>query len=254
MEQLLRNPRRARLREKLIRERSPKERTMNDASGLLIVVSGAFVVLLFQAGLVDASPYPVRNTNPPWYEASPANAPKLKVPNGCTNLAAGKPVTSSDKNPIIGKLKQITDGDKRWHDGCYVELAPGKQYVQINLQTNATIHAVWLWHYYSWVPNVDVPNDVVVLLGSEPTFTNNVTTVFNCDKDNSLGLGKGKDEPFGTSTFGKIVDVNAVQARFVRVYGRGGYIDELTKFVEIEVHGVPISNNKSANKTLNRTN
>ncbi len=221
---------------------------MNNASQILIVFSGAFVVLLFNVRIAESSPYPVRNTDPPWYESAPTNAPKLQVPEGSTNLAAGKPVTSSDTNPMIGKCEQITDGDKNWQDGSYVELAPGKQYIQIDLLTNATIHAVWVWHYYSWVPNVDVPNDVVIQLGHEATFSNNVTTVFNSDNDDTLGLGKGKDIPFGTSKYGKLIHTNPIRSRFIRVYGRGGKIDELSKYVEIEVYGKPISDKNKANK------
>jgi hypothetical protein len=41
------------------------------------------------------------------------------------NLALNKPVTSSDKDPIIGKLDQVTDGDKEGSDGSWVELGAG---------------------------------------------------------------------------------------------------------------------------------
>ena len=52
---------------------------------------------------------------------------------GVTNLALKKKVTSSDMAPIIGELELVTDGDKEGADGSFVELGPGKQWVQIDL-------------------------------------------------------------------------------------------------------------------------
>ena len=164
----------------------------------------------------------------------------LDVPKGCVNLAANKPVTSSDRGGlVVGALNQITDGVKSWDANACVEIGPDKQYVQIDLNTNAVIYAIRMWHYHSFVPDVDVPKDVVVQVASDSTFTNSVGTVFNCDADNTLGLGQGNDMPFGTSKFGKTVYVNARPARFVRVYGRGSHLSPMTRFVEIEVDGVP---------------
>ncbi|MBM4042758.1 MAG: hypothetical protein FJ290_30080, partial [Planctomycetes bacterium] len=47
--------------------------------------------------------------------------PQLLAPEGVTNVALKKPVTSSDESPIIGELAQVTDGDKRRIEGSYVE-------------------------------------------------------------------------------------------------------------------------------------
>src|SRR4051812_6730522 len=47
--------------------------------------------------------------------------PDFLVPKNATNVAAKKPVTSSDPDPNLGKLTQITDGDKQGVDGSYVE-------------------------------------------------------------------------------------------------------------------------------------
>src|SRR5688572_15948373 len=55
------------------------------------------------------------------------------APAGVKNLALNKPVDGSDKEPIIGKLDQVTDGDKEGSDGSWVELGPGLQWVQIDL-------------------------------------------------------------------------------------------------------------------------
>ncbi|MDR2863616.1 MAG: hypothetical protein LBV54_07075 [Puniceicoccales bacterium] len=59
---------------------------------------------------------------------------ELLVPAGVTNLAKNKPVSSSDKSPpCVGELSYITDGEKETDEGFEVELAPGPQWVQIDL-------------------------------------------------------------------------------------------------------------------------
>jgi hypothetical protein len=55
------------------------------------------------------------------------------VPVGTVLLSAGKPVTASDKEPVIGEISYITDGKKSGEDGYYVELGPMLQWVQIDL-------------------------------------------------------------------------------------------------------------------------
>src|SRR6476661_4438947 len=44
--------------------------------------------------------------------------PDFMVPTGTTNLAAGRKVTSSDSEPVIGTLDLITDGDKDGDEGA----------------------------------------------------------------------------------------------------------------------------------------
>jgi hypothetical protein len=226
---------------------------MKKRLSLIQILYFSLITLLFSVENAKCSPYPVPNTNPPWYEPSLTNPPVLKVPKGSVNLAANKPVTSSDLDPVCGKLEQLTDGNKSEYSESYVEIGPGKQYVQIDLQTNATIYAIWVWHNYAWVPDVFVPRDVVVQATTDATFTNTVYTVFNCDKDNTLGFGKGSDMPFGTSKFGKLIHVNAVTGRFVRVYGRGDNQLEMSRFVEIEVHGLPVTREEQANQSAHGT-
>ena len=64
----------------------------------------------------------------------------IQVPKGTTNLAKGKKVSSSDSAPIIGDLTLVTDGDADGADGSFVELMPGKQWIQIDLEAPANIH------------------------------------------------------------------------------------------------------------------
>ena len=60
--------------------------------------------------------------------------PDFLVPAGTVNLAKGKKVTASDNDPVVGTLDLITDGDKDGDEGSWVELGPGKQWVQIDLR------------------------------------------------------------------------------------------------------------------------
>ena len=74
--------------------------------------------------------------------------PPFLAPEGTTNVALGKPVSSSDKEPIIGELEMITDGDKEAADGSYVELGPSLQHITIDLEGMYEIFAVAVWHYH----------------------------------------------------------------------------------------------------------
>ena len=80
----------------------------------------------------------------------------------------------------------VTDGDKEGADGEYVELAPGKQWVQIDLEKASDVYAVLVWHYHA---EGRVYHGVVVQLSNDPEFKTGVTTVYNNDFDNAHGLG-----------------------------------------------------------------
>ena len=97
----------------------------------------------------------------PMFEGTPQN---LNVPNverplgrprdpflapaGVTNVALDKAVDSSDREPIIGDLEQVTDGDKMGAEGSYVELGPGLHHVTIDLGEPHEIYAVLFWHFH----------------------------------------------------------------------------------------------------------
>lgn len=161
--------------------------------------------------------------------------PPVMVPKGCVNLATGKAVSGSDEEPVIGELEQITDGDKEGVEGSYVELGPGKQYVQIDLGKPATIHAVVLWHFHS---QARVYHDVIVQTADDEDFITNVKTVFNNDHDNSAGLGVGKDLEYIETYEGRPVAGNGVTGRYVRCYSNGNTSDEMNHYTEVEVYGI----------------
>jgi len=173
----------------------------------------------------------------PNLEKAPEKAPAIQVPAGTSNLALGKEVTSSDTFPIIGDISLITDGDKQAGEGYYVELMDGPQWVQIDLEQEARIYGVWVWHYHS---QQRAYHDVILQITNDPEFKEGVVTVFNNDYDNSAGMGKGKDRPYVESRFGKLIAVDGVTGRYVRLYSKGNTSNDMNHYIEVEVHGTPV--------------
>jgi len=185
----------------------------------------------------------------PMFEGTPQNltVPNLQkplgrprdpflAPPGVTNVAKGKKVLSSDMEPVIGELAQVTDGDKKGVEGSFVELGPGLQYVTIDLGAPYEVYAVLFWHFHK-TPRVYF--DVVVQLADDADFKKNVRTLFNNDHDNTSGLGAGKDMNYVETAEGKLVDAKGSRARYVRLYSRGNNANELNHYVEVEVFGRP---------------
>jgi len=160
--------------------------------------------------------------------------PPFLVPVGTTNLALGKPVSSSDPEPLIGTLEMITDGDKEATDGSVVELGPGVQHVTIDLQERCEIYAIVVWHYHLR-PHVYM--DMVVQVSNDPSFAGRVRTVFNNDVDNTTGQGKGSDLYYTETNEGKLIDTRGVQARYVRLYSNGHAAGDVNHYIEVEVYG-----------------
>jgi len=185
----------------------------------------------------------------PMFEGTPQNlsVPNLQkplgrprdpflAPAGVTNVAKGKTVTSSDMEPVIGELAQVTDGDKKGAEGSFVELGPGVQYVTIDLGAPQEIFAILFWHFHK-TPRVYF--DVVVQVADDADFKKNVRTLFNNDHDNTSGLGAGKDLNYVETAEGKLVDAKGSRARYVRLYSKGNNANELNHYVEVEVFGRP---------------
>jgi hypothetical protein len=186
----------------------------------------------------------------PMFEGTPQNlaVPNLQkplgrprdpflAPAGVTNVAKGKKVTSSDMEPVIGEIEQVTDGDKKGADGSFVELGPGVQHVTIDLGAPQEVFAVLFWHFHK-TPRVYF--DVVVQLADDSGFGKNVRTLFNNDHDNTSGLGAGKDMNYVETAEGKLVDAKGSRARYVRLLTKGNNANELNHYVEVEVYGRPV--------------
>jgi len=157
--------------------------------------------------------------------------PDFLVPTGTTNLARGKKVTASDNEPVVGTLDLVTDGDKEGDEWSWVELAPGKQWVQIDLEKPAEIAAVLVWHFHS---QERVYRDVVVQVSNDASFSQGVTTIY----DNSSA---GTDRPYIETYQGKLVDARGAKGRYVRLYSHGNTTDKMNHYIEVEVWGKPAS-------------
>jgi hypothetical protein len=183
----------------------------------------------------------------PAYVGTPRNLPKEVVrppekprppfmaPKGTTLLSLNRAITGSDKEPVIGSLSQITDGDKEGTEGSWVELAPGLQWVQVDLGRQSEVNAIILWHMHA---DPRVYKDVVVQIADDEDFITNVTTVFNNDKDNSAGLGIGTDPEYVEHYEGWLIPVASVKGRYVRLYSKGNTSDDQNHYTEVDVYGI----------------
>ena len=165
--------------------------------------------------------------------------PPFLAPEGTKNVALGKPIASSDEEPIIGEIEMITDGDKEAADGSYVELGPFAQNITIDLGAMHEIYAIVAWHYHK---QARVYYDVVVQVADDADFITNDKIVFNNDIDNSAGLGVGKDMHYMETNEGKLFDVLAqgIKTRYVRLYSNGNTSNDLNHYIEVEVYGKPV--------------
>ena len=182
--------------------------------------------------LFVGTPVPIKVPN--LEPARQGKRPDFMVPKGTENLAKGKKVTASDNEPVIGTLDLVTDGDKAGDEGCFVELAGGKQWVQIDLGAPANIYALLLWHFHA---QARVYNNVVAQVSDDPQFVTGVTTVFNNDTENASGLGAGKDMAYIETYEGKLIDAKGVKGRYVRLYSNGNTTNKLNHYIEVEVFG-----------------
>ena len=178
---------------------------------------------------------------PPGTRLKPTKGPAkprepFLAPKGVKNVALKRPVTASDMEPVIGTLDLITDGSKEAVEDAYVELGPGKQWVQIDLGAQYNIYAIVTWHEHK---DPRVYKDVVIQVADDKDFITNVRTVFNNDNDSTVGLGVGEDWEFYETNEGQLVDCKGIKARYVREYSNGNTADDLNRYSEIEVYGLP---------------
>jgi len=160
--------------------------------------------------------------------------PPMMVPEGLSNVALNKTVTSSDSMPIIGELAQITDGNAEAEEGSYVELGPGIQWVQIDLGASCEIYAIVVWHFHR---EARIYRDVIVRVSDDPEFAKDVKTVYNADHDNSAELGKGEDKEYFETNEGRLIDAKGVAGRYVRLYSRGSVDGDMNHYIEVQVYG-----------------
>jgi len=146
-------------------------------------------------------------------------------------------VYSSDDYPVIGEVEMITDGDKNAAEGSFVELGPFLQDVTVDLGENYKMYAIVLWHFHK---QARVYFDVVIQTADDKDMTENVTTLFNNDIDNSAGFGVGKDMHYVETSEGKLIDAKGVMGRFVKFYSKGNTNNDLNHYIEVAVYGLPV--------------
>lgn len=208
------------------------------SSALLITAcggkkEGVALTIDYPPELIEGTP---KAMNVPNLVQVPEKAPTFLVPKDAVLLSKGKKVTSSDKDPIIGTLDLITDGDKQAGEGYFVELLEGPQWVQIDLEKSAAINAICVWHYHS---QKRAYKGVVIQISDDADFKTGVTTVYNNDYENVTKLGKGSDSPYVESRFGLIADGKGTKGRYVRLYSNGNTSNEMNHYIEVEVYGIP---------------
>ncbi len=162
--------------------------------------------------------------------------PDYLAPKGTVIVSKDKAVTSSHKDPFVGELKQVTDGDKDYAKTSLVELGAGTQWIQIDLGAAHDIYAVLVWHFHE---GKRVYFDIVAKVGDDPEFKE-ANVVYNNDHDNSAGLGVGKDKEYIENNKGRLIkSPDGAKGRYVRLYSNGNTANELNHYVEVEVFGKP---------------
>ena len=160
----------------------------------------------------------------------------IMAAEGSTNVAKGKPVTSSTESPSEGKLAYVTDGDKEASETSFVELKTGHQWVQIDLGEVCDLYAIVVWHYHA---AERVYFDVAVKVADDAEMTQNVQTVYNNDHNNSAGIGVGSDKEYIESYKGRVIRLSDIKGRYVRLFSNGNTSDDANHYIEVEVYGKP---------------
>ncbi len=182
----------------------------------------------------EGTPINVRSPHLEAYRGDGVPPPPLFVPEGTRLLSRGCAVTCNDPDVKKRDLALVTDGDKQYSVSSYLELAPSVRWAQLDLGTNASIQAVCLWRER---PEQCVYRDTIVQVSNGPAFTSGVTTLFNNDYDNSVGLGSGTDKEYFEDHFGRRIAGNGVMARYVRIFSNGNTSTPYNHFTEIEIFG-----------------
>ena len=182
----------------------------------------------------EGTPIDVRSPHREAYRGCDVPPKPLMVPAGTRLLSRGCRVSSSDRNVERKWLDLVTDGDNQYTPSAYLELAPGVQWVQIDLASNVSVQAVCFWRES---PESIVYRDTIVQISDDPGFLKNVTTLFNNDYDNSAKLGKGRDKEYIEDYFGRRISGQGIKARYLRIYSNGSTSSPYNHFIEIEVYG-----------------
>ncbi|WP_309122808.1 fibronectin type III domain-containing protein [Paenibacillus sp.] len=140
------------------------------------------------------------------------------------NAALNKTVTSNG-TATGGTLSNVTNGNLTRDDYALISTSGGPKYVQIDLADSYDIVGLNLRNDWGTDTNsYRYGHDYVVQLAADAAFTSGVTTIFNNDADNTLGLGAGADPTYVEPVDGggwHIPLTTPVTARYVRFWGNG---------------------------------
>ena len=188
--------------------------------------------------MFKGTPVPMNEPNIAKGRAEGQERPVIKIPKGSVNLALKKPVTSNEPLPIVGELEMVTDGDKSGEDGHNVDISFGKKYVQIDLEKQANIYGISVWHYHG---QARAYRDVIVEVADDADFTQNVQVVYNSDHDNSYGKGIGEEMGYVETNEGKFIYCpKGAKGRYVRLHSQGNTSNDQNHYIEVEVYGITV--------------
>lgn len=106
--------------------------------------------------------------------------------------------------------------------------------MQIDLGEESDIYAVQLWHFHF---KTRIYSNVVIAVSDNPEFKHDVKVVYNNDRENLLGFGRGSDLNYSDTNYGKLIDAKGVKGCYVRLYSNGNNENKMNHYVEVEVFG-----------------
>ena len=194
--------------------------------------------IVLPKAMFKGTPVPMNEPNIEPGRAKGQERAVIKVPKGTVNLALKKPVNSNEPLPVVGDLDMVTDGDKSGEDGHNVDIGFGKKWVQIDLELQANIYGVSVWHYHG---QARAYRDVIIEVADDEDFTQNVQIVYNSDHDNSYGKGIGLEMGYVETNEGHFMYCpKGTKGRYVRLHSQGNTSNDQNHYIEVEVYGIPV--------------
>ena len=174
----------------------------------------------------------------PGVQRAPAVNPEYQVPIGTKLLSHNCPVTSSDKEPIIGSFDMLTDG-VFGHKEDIVEYSGGARWVQVDLQQDAKITAIGIWR--NGMDLKRVIRSMRIEISRSPDFDGKSVVVFNNggQRPPQTEHDDVVSPPYEDSRFGKVIVLKRpTMARFVRIFTDDA---DWTRFAELMVFGLEVN-------------
>lgn len=169
------------------------------------------------------------------------------------NLAQGKPVSAV--GPTRGRTEAVcekggdgamslaVDGASNSSDGGkYAEFGKDNDdascYMQIDLQDKYLVNDVKLWRYWKDETNRQYKNTLVVASEDAEFDKDKDTIIWNGDKENVHGFGKGSEEAYTETSQGHSFPApEGTKARYIRVYMNGSNKGTTNHVIECQVNG-----------------